>query len=1088
MKIKLKRTVSCILSALIFASASSNISAAKITQIAEDQYSSIKQEFTPLDISKQANRAFADEVANDGKGGWGDGGPTNDLRDFKIRGEQYLRGVLFNIIEPDDNDDKSCIVLRGQNDMSVPQSVEIDVNKKAAGVYFLHAGSWLSERVGQYVFVYADGSEEAVEIVGGRDMSDWWGVSETDTVRTAWKGEGYEAGIISLGLFAMPNPYPDKEIAKLRLQSYGDATYPMIVAITLTDSGPYLPKTKVSDKFNPDTSEWYPYSYPREYEKIRGTAMDMSFLLDAPSGKHGFAHAEGENIVFEDGTRERFWGVNTDGQMMYPEYKQAEYTAEILATRGVNLARLHMPGVDFVDRNIYGWNDNISTTRSIDKEQLDKFHYYIYQLKIHGIYAFLDVTVGRQSMENDNVKDYKKVGLGAGYFDEFYKKLQKETIFEMLGAVNPYTGVSSLEEPTILVVNMNNENSIYNNNFDSEYHRKHITDMYNKWLIEKYSGVEELKNAWKGELTEEENPSDGTVRIYGSNKLSRISGQRKTDNQHFLADLVEKYTNDMTEYYRSIGGKQLISIGTVWGNSAIAYEKGIQGGDVLDFHAYFLHPTGVYSIRAGLKCPGEPISWIENGNSGLLGYFGGTRLKGKPYTISEWNSCEPNPYIADSPLLMGAYSGMQGWSPMQYTFSSDCLDINFRNSNKPVTSANVFTGPDSPQVFDVMPAAAAAFHSVAEATGGYYKAMDSERFYETKNQSLIFPVSTYLIARTGIADKSLDNRQTGLENLTLAAEKYSTENNAPYVSLTNELYMDRQNKLFKLNTPKSQAAAGFFKGKEIELEDVNIKTDTEYAVIALSSVTGEPIFKSDRLLLTASARARKTGLVMSNDGTEILDGGIPPTLIEPVKAEFLLKTDADVEVYALSSQGERMRKLAAERRDGGVYIKLLGNEKANNFEIVKSGGKRERNPQIDLGVYRDKPLFGDIAAEDREVVERVCLTEVMRPTGKTVFSPNEPIARADFVYALISALGLSDECEEYFEDVDIKKPYARALMIARNYGYIFGKDGNNFAPDEPISTEEINIILQRAGKKQYCTAEEPSRLNAAKIMYKIITE
>ena len=48
--------------------------------------------------------------------------------------------------------------------------------------------------------------------------------------------------------------------------------------------------------------------------------------------------------------------------------------------------------------------------------------------------------------------------------------------------------------------------------------------------------------------------------------------------------------------------------------------------------------------------------------------------------------------------------------------------------------------------------------------------------------------------------------------------------------------------------------------------------------------------------------------------------------------------------------------------------------------------------------------------------------------------------------------------------------------------------GGYFAPDEPISTEEINIILQRAGKKQYCTAEEPSRLNAAKIMYKIITE
>ena len=131
---------------------------ADFKKIDEKDYESMTQHFKHLDLSGVANRGFADDVAGDGVGGWSDQGSENDLSSFDLRGVNKLCGVEFNIIDPDKNGGKSCLVLRGQNDQNVPTSAEIPVDDKIAGVYFLHASAWLSDIVGRYVFVYEDGS------------------------------------------------------------------------------------------------------------------------------------------------------------------------------------------------------------------------------------------------------------------------------------------------------------------------------------------------------------------------------------------------------------------------------------------------------------------------------------------------------------------------------------------------------------------------------------------------------------------------------------------------------------------------------------------------------------------------------------------------------------------------------------------------------------------------------------------------------------------------------------------------------------------------------------------------------------------
>ena len=80
-----------------------------------------------------------------------------------------------------------------------------------------------------------------------------------------------------------------------------------------------LPVYSAQNELNPDTSDWFVYEYPTSAE-VAGTPLDVSSLLDAPAGKHGFlTGTEGERFKFEDGTTVRFNGINVSLSAPYPE-------------------------------------------------------------------------------------------------------------------------------------------------------------------------------------------------------------------------------------------------------------------------------------------------------------------------------------------------------------------------------------------------------------------------------------------------------------------------------------------------------------------------------------------------------------------------------------------------------------------------------------------------------------------------------------------------------------------------------------------------------------------------------------------------
>lgn len=196
--------------------------------------------YQPLDISRLINRTFADEEADDGKGGWTDQGPDNDLRTFPYpKGRHEFAGVPFEIFG-------GAIVLASPHRPDgPPKAVELPVRGLAGVLFFLQTSAWTSaDHHASYVVHYQDGSKQEIKLVGGVNLRDWAAPNaaelfsgETGTLtRLAWSGPGKAFPSVNLYLMAWPNPHPDKEITSVTFQSMGKGI-PILVGVTIGQKG-----------------------------------------------------------------------------------------------------------------------------------------------------------------------------------------------------------------------------------------------------------------------------------------------------------------------------------------------------------------------------------------------------------------------------------------------------------------------------------------------------------------------------------------------------------------------------------------------------------------------------------------------------------------------------------------------------------------------------------------------------------------------------------------------------------------------------------------------------------------------------------
>lgn len=262
-------------------------------------------------------------------------------------------------------------------------------------------------------------------------------------------------------------------------------------------------------------SNSFPFVIPWN-DVLRGTATDVSFLNIKPAGKNGFIVARNGRFYEEKtGKRVRFFGTNLGAKAAFPLKEEAPLIAAHLAKMGINIVRFHHLQNDW-DRE-YGmiWKKGREQIE-LDPVQVDKLDYFIAELKKQGIYVNMNLQTTRKMIPAlgfpESVTQVPNFTKKLDKLNEKMIALQQDYARQLLGRTNPYTGLKYKDDPALMVIEINNENSLVGWPGEQpgqgleKWPEPFLTELkskWNAWLKARYKTQSALDQAWPSRDTRE---------------------------------------------------------------------------------------------------------------------------------------------------------------------------------------------------------------------------------------------------------------------------------------------------------------------------------------------------------------------------------------------------------------------------------------------------------------------------------------------------------------------------------------------------------------------------------------------------------
>ncbi|MGE3819119.1 MAG: hypothetical protein AB7I30_06755, partial [Isosphaeraceae bacterium] len=213
-----------------------------------------------------------------------------------------------------------------------------------------------------------------------------------------------------------------------------------------------------------DLSGWRPFSPSTHIE--RGSALDFSFLLDGPAGRHGRVTVKDGRFHFGEGEgerRARFFGVQLLPPTAFLEPEKADELADRLARSGVNLVRFgELDAPIGPDRSLF--DDTREDTKAFDPLALARFDHLVAALEARGVYVAIELQGARRFRSGDGVAMPGALPAGGGpaaLFDPVMTKLAAESARAFLSRKNGETGKSLNEYSGLAWVTLAGETSLF---------------------------------------------------------------------------------------------------------------------------------------------------------------------------------------------------------------------------------------------------------------------------------------------------------------------------------------------------------------------------------------------------------------------------------------------------------------------------------------------------------------------------------------------------------------------------------------------------------------------------------------------------
>ena len=644
---------------------------------------------------------------------------------------------------------------------------------------------------------------------------------------------------------------------------------------------------------------------PAYYDRM---PVDISFVFEdeKPAGKHGFLTVDGEKFRFEDGAPAKFWGVCMNGGACFPPHDYAEKVADRLAMTGINCVRLHQLDGEFHAPNIFCFRKGkrVANTRSFDPNSMDRLDYFVKCLKERGIYCYLDMMVYRRFKLGDGVVDADKLPESAGkpysLFDPVMIDLQKEYCTNLWNHYNPYTGLAYKDDPVFVLSEMTNENGLW---FDSKLKSSGYVPYYENMLREKL-----------GQWVQEQNLD------YDWQNANLWDRDNDIVNR-FKLDLTHAYNKTMYDHVRSLGVKIPLTATNDFRNLGFNVYAQEQCCDYMDNHHYYYDWGWGEEEKLGAHAQ-------INGYPQVMANLPFYRVSGRPFFVSEWGMPYPNSYRAEGPIYYAAVCALQDWAGMgihTYAYSSNLQHVDVLGKEMSSSTLGsiafregIFACWNDPAVFGLF------YHSALMVRRGDISPAEKKvgvrvpfaRTVSKKAMSTGLEVHRLAVLQDGMTGADCDE-------VIDCSDAVAWEEPGRIISDNGQVWRDLKGKFGGIDTDRTKILYGKLgvvkKGVTprpgTAIRGLAVESQTDFGVVALSSLTDDPIKTSPNMLLSTIGRTGNSDAVFM--GEKLVDNGHAPIVSEVIRAKITIDTDrTDLKVWGINSEGYYVGALPTKFENG----------------------------------------------------------------------------------------------------------------------------------------------------------------------------
>jgi len=879
----------------------------------------------PLDFSKTANMGYADEKANDGKGGWTDQG-DQDMRNFNAKITD-LYGIKMKFIDPAQNGGNA--VMTFASSAISPEiklgNAEINVPGELGGfryLYVVHSLAWAMGKpgkVGSVTVNFADGTVKTFEVKEFSEVRDWIepGNQPNGLVVGRCTASGRPAGLY-FSRFVLDDGA--KQVKSIVFSGLGQQPVWVVAGAALSNT--FVDTDKLFQAGGPLT-----ITAGKEFKAIDmtdlnirpGSALDLSFLLDQGQidGSKRLTISDGRFVLAADpAKRVRFTGcsINFRTDLINLDKKGIEEYVALAKRQGFNMFRAH-----YLDAFLM-WM--AKADGEFNPDYLDRFQYLIYCMKKENMYLSLDAmsaSSGYRKLSGwwYNGPDLKK----QIFWDPAVREEWRLGTQKVLTAVNPYTKTALVDDPVLVNVVLFNEQDIglvFNDIsvFDHVWHQ---------FLLKKYGSESQVLAAYGNAFKQ---ISEIKINSGGSSQLGK-------DSRQFMFDLYQEMNDWYVKTIRDIGYKGYLS--QLDCDPKLRFTLQRNDFEVVSMHSYHAHPDKYISEGSKLAQTSAAETSV-----GYLTGIGAARLLDRPFMITEILQVFWNKYRFEQGLMLGAYCAYQDYDcviphsgPVMFAGSGKLNPFGVGSdpiarasdllTNFLFLSKNIAPAPRTVE-FQIN-AANMVGSGVSESymSRALRDAMLITRvgftFGDLPRPAGVGPVKSDQVIKVDLDKMSYKDYMDRLNAQIVGRDNPSNIAEGYFVTDTRQIVLDAKKGYFEVVTP-GLAGASSMKKLEFELPGFQVSNGSVPGCAAVLSLDRKPLAESSRLLLVITGDALNNNMKFADqERTTLLELGKDP-LLQLVKAEINLKNirGKSVNVYPLKMNGERMPPVAATL--GSQWIKF----------------------------------------------------------------------------------------------------------------------------------------------------------------------